>query len=370
MEAAAKKQDKFTYADYMTWDDSERWEIINGVAYNMSPAPNTKHQSINPGDALRELFNKYSPCLILIDEWMAYARQLYVDSTVPSGTFDTHFTFAQTLSESVKAADRALLVVSIPASDNEIGGEGGKAFFVRLKNAIGRVESPWRPASPEEGFEIVRRRLFEPVLDNQAYVDRDTVVKAFSDLYRTQPQEFPAQCREGDYERRLKAACPIHPELFDRLFNDWSSLDKFQRTRGVLRLMASVIHSLWERQDKSLLILPASIPVDDSAVQFELTRYLEDHWAPVIERDIDGPNSLPLKLDRENPNLGRSSACRRVARTLFLGSAPTIRAANRGLEERNVKLGCIQQPGEGAATFGDGFRRLTDKATFLYLDGN
>src|SRR3990172_8599511 len=138
MEAAVKKQDKFTYADYMTWDDSERWEIINGVAYNMSPAPNTKHQSINPGDALRELFNKYSPCLILIDEWMAYARQLYVDSTVPSGTFDTHFTFAQTLSESVKAADKALLVVSIPASDNEIGGEGGKAFFVRLKKAIGR----------------------------------------------------------------------------------------------------------------------------------------------------------------------------------------------------------------------------------------
>ena len=30
-------------------------------------------------------------------------------------------------------------------------------------------------------------------------------------------------------------ACPIHPEMFDRLYNDWSTLDKFQRTRGVLR---------------------------------------------------------------------------------------------------------------------------------------
>lgn len=52
--------------------------------------------------------------------------------------------------------------------------------------------------------------------------------------------------REGSYKRRLENAYPIHPELFDRLYNDWSTLDKFQRTRGVLRLMAKVIHSLWE----------------------------------------------------------------------------------------------------------------------------
>jgi predicted AAA+ superfamily ATPase len=58
-------------------------------------------------------------------------------------------------------------------------------------------------------------------------------------------------------------AYPIHPELFDRLYNDWSTLDKFQRTRGVLRLMAAVIHSLWERQDGNLLIMPANVPVDD-----------------------------------------------------------------------------------------------------------
>jgi len=158
------------------------------------------------------------------------------------------------------------------------------------------------------------------------------------------------------------------PELFDRLYNDWSTLDKFQRTRGVLRLMAAVIHSLWERQDASLLILPANVPVDDSAVQFELTRYMDDPWVPVIEKDVDGAHSLPLGLDRENPNLGRYSACRRVARTIYLGSAPTQRAANRGIEDRQVKLGCVQ-PGESVATFGDALRRLTDRATYLYVDG-
>src|SRR6185295_359052 len=141
------------------------------------------------------------------------------------------------------------------------------------------------------------------------------------DLYRSQPAEFPSECREGAYERRLTAAYPIHPELFDRLYIDWSSLDKFQRTRGVLRLMAAVIHMLWERQDGSLLIMPASIPIDSHSVQSELAQYLEDPWVPVIEKDVDGPNSLPLNLDRSNPNLGRYSACRRVARTLYIGSA-------------------------------------------------
>src|SRR5262249_21095801 len=129
-----------------------------------------------------------------------------------------------------------------------------------------------------------------------------------------------------------------------------------------------VIHSLWERQDSNLLIMPGTIPVDDALVQFELTRYLEDNWVPVIEKDVDGANSLPLALDRDNPNLGRYSACRRVARTIYLGSAPTQRAAHRGLEDRQVKLGCVQ-PGETVPTFGDALRRLTDRATYLYLDG-
>src|SRR5204863_2142997 len=71
---------------------------------------------------------------------------------------------------------------------------------------------------------------------------------------------------------------------------------------------------------------------------------------------------------RDNPNLGRYSAARRVARTIYMGSAPTMRAAHRGIEDRQVKLGCVQ-PGEAVATFGDALRRLTDSATYLYVDG-
>jgi predicted AAA+ superfamily ATPase len=336
-------------------------------------------RATNPGDRLRDLFNDYGPCLILIDEWVAYARQLHDQGDLPAGDFETQFTFAQALTEAARAARNCLLVVSLPASDTavsphsqaddvEVGGVRGREALDRLRNVVGRVESSWRPASAEEGFEIVRRRLFEPLITSEQYKQRDVVARAFFDLYRTQHQEFPPECRDGEYEKRLKAAYPIHPEIFDRLYADWSTLVKFQRTRGVLRLMAAVIHGLWEKGDRNPLILPSMIPIDDPRVQFELTRYLSDNWVPVIAKDVDGPNSLPLRIDGEVPNLGKHHACRRVARTIYLGSAPTATAAHRGLEDRQVKLGCVM-PGEPTAVFADAQRRLAAAATYLYQDG-
>ena len=318
------------------------------------------------------------PCLILIDEWVAYARQLHDQSDLPAGSFETQFTFAQVLTESAKLAKNCLLVISLPASDTS----GPLAQRMTWKWAARAGARRWTGCamwsggwSPPGGRPAPRRasrscgggcssRLSDPA----QFKDRDVVARAFAELYRTQQAEFPPECREADYEKRIKAAYPIHPEIFDRLYTDWSTLVKFQRTRGVLRLMAAVIHSLWEKGDRNPLILPANIAIDDPRVQSELTRYLSDNWVPVIEKDVDGPNSLPLKLDSELPNLGKFSACRRVARTIYLGSAPTTAAAHRGIEDRRVKLGCVM-PGESPAVFGDALRRLAGAATYLYQDG-
>ena len=355
------------------------WQLGGKKAFARLAADDEKATS--PGDVLRELFNEYGPCLILIDEWVAYARQLHDQSDLPAGGFETQFTFAQVLTESAKLAKNCLLVISLPASDTsgsphaqaedvEVGGQRGREALDRLRNVVGRVESSWRPASAEEGFEIVRRRLFEPLSDPAQFKDRDVVARAFADFYRTQQAEFPIECRDADYEKRIKAAYPIHPEIFDRLYTDWSTLVKFQRTRGVLRLMAAVIHSLWDKGDRNPLILPANISIDDPRVQFELTRYLSDNWVPVIEKDVDGPNSLPLRIDGELAGtLGKYAACRRVARAVYLGSAPITQAAHRGLEDRRVKLGCVM-PGESPMVFNDALRRLADSATYLYRDGS
>ena len=353
------------------------WQLGGRAAFDK--VRQDDERATNPGDTLRELMNEYGPCLILIDEWVAYARQLHDAADLPAGSFETHFSFAQTLTESARAANHCLLVISLPSSDTatsphaqgedeEVGGLRGRAALSRLKNVIGRVESSWTPASTEEGFEIVRRRLFEPLSEREQFTARDNVSRTFADFYRAQQQEFPTECRDADYERRLRAAYPIHPEVFDRLYTDWSALVKFQRTRGVLRLMAAVIHSLWDRGDRNPLIMPAHIPIDDPHVRNELTRYLSDNWTPIIEADVDGPNALPQRIDGEVANLGKFFATRRVARTVYLGSAPTTSVANRGIEDRRIKLGCAM-PGETPAIFGDALRRLSTQATFLYQDG-
>jgi hypothetical protein len=323
---------------------------------------------ISPGtEKLTALFEDYGPVLVLVDEWIAYARQLYGKSGLPSGSFDANMTFAQTLTEAAKAARNALVVASIPASDTEIGGEGGRAALERIQNVFGRLESVWKPASAPESFEIVRRRLFQPITD---FTARDAVCRSFAEFYQANRAEFPSECREAQYEARMRSAYPIHPEFFDRLYEDWSTLDRFQRTRGVLRLMAAIIHELWERQDGALLILPGTLPIDSTAVRFELTHYLPEGWGAVLDKDVDGTNSHPLNLDRANPNLGRFSASRRVARTIFVGSAPSSSLQKvRGVEEVRIKLGCVQ-PGEAPAVFGDALRRLSEELTYLYSDAS
>lgn len=333
----------------------------------------------NPGDKLRTLFQQYSPCLVLIDEWVAYARELYGRDDLDAGSFDTQFGFAQALTEAARSVDGVLLVVSIPASESadgssgdpvvsdlEVGGVGGREALKKLTNVVSRQAEHWQPAKGDESFEIVRRRMFQP-LDPSLEAERDEIAETFGELYRRQRSEFPAECAEHRYVERIKAAYPVHPEVFDRLYREWSTVERFQRTRGVLRLMAAVIHSLWVSDDQSPLILPCSIPLDDPLVNSELTSKLDDHWRPVIDADVDGPTSRPAQIDRDVPNLGRVHATRRVARTIFLGAAPTLRSANRGLEVERVRLGsCF--PNDAVALFGDALNRLSDQAPHLYVD--
>jgi hypothetical protein len=303
-------------------------------------------QRVAPGaQDLAALFTAHAPCLILVDEWVAYARNLVSNATLPAGTFDSQVSFAQALTEAVKQVPNALLLISVPQSVNEIGGSDGEKAVDSLKNVVTRIVYQWRPATGNEGFEIVRRRLFEPITTKEAGAARDAVVRSFTDLYSQNPSEFPAETREAGYRDLLISAYPIHPELFKRLYDDWSTLDRFQRTRGVLRLLALTIEGLWNGNSKDLLIMPSSIPLDDNDVKNQLVRFLDNQWEPIISQDVDGPQSTPTRLDTENPNFGRVSACKRVARSLYIGTAPDADAVRKGIGDQRVKLACVM-PGE------------------------
>ncbi|GAB2445512.1 Swt1 family HEPN domain-containing protein [Streptosporangium sandarakinum] len=353
------------------------WQLGGREAYEIVRESDQAHT--NPGDALRRLLAAYSPCLVLIDEWVAYARQLYGREDLEAGTFDTQFTFAQTITEAAKAVPGALLVVSIPASSHkeaeegimgsalEVGGVNGQAALDRLQNVIRRVAQQWQPARAHESFEIVRRRLFEEP-SAAAKAEIAAIAKQFWKFYNDHKGEFPRECSEVAYEKRIIDAYPIHPELFDRLYEDWSTLDRFQRTRGVLRLMSMVIQRLWQSQDAGPLIMPGSLPLNDPKVVGELAQYLQDNWKAVLETDVDSETATPVQIDGERTVFGKRALTRRLARTLFFGSAPTLTRPHKGIEQQNIRLG-VALPGDVVGNFGSALHVLTDRATFLYVDG-
>ena len=229
---------------------------------------------IAPGsDILGKLFARFSPCLILIDEWVNYLRQIYHVKGLPSGSFDANLSFVQALTEAVKDAPRTLLVATLPQSEIEVGGDGGQEALERLKQTFSRLHSSWLPASKEESYEIVRRRLFSDIPGDKMH-HRDNIIKQFQKLYRENTGSFPHGVDGTDYKSKLEISYPIHPELFDQLYETWSSIDTFQRTRGILRLMAQVVHELWIGDDPSVLIMPGSLPLSSQRVEPEADEIL------------------------------------------------------------------------------------------------
>ncbi len=232
-----------------------------------------------------------------------------------------------------------------------------------LEKYFARVESVWKPVNTEESFKIVRRRLFEVIGDEPK---RRLVCQSFAKMYQTQSKDFPEDTHNARYLERLENSYPIHPEIFDRLYEDWSTLEKFQRTRGVLQYMAIVIHRLWNSENKDLLIMPGSLPLFDGNVRTKSIHYLPQGWEPILEKEIDGEQAEASEIDGKETRFGALQSARRVTRTIFLGSAPSVDAQQaRGIHYRRVYLGAVQ-PEQTIGIFEDVLKRLRDRLHYLY----
>ena len=326
-------------------------------------------KSIAPGtETLVQFFNTIGPCVILMDEFIAYARNLYGadDRRLPAGTFENVLSFMQQLTEAMKRTENCMLIASLPESNRELGGEGGQIALERVEHVFGRVNTIWRAATNEEGFEIVKRRLFQEYNERLA----EPIVDAFMAYYQGDSDKFPIECHDHAYRKRMLACYPIHPQVFDRLYSDWSTLANFQRTRGVLRFMATVIHNLWEANDADPLIMPGSIDFSDSRVSEEIFQYLDPAWNAIVDNDVDGDNSTPANIDKNSGRYSGPRAARRLSRAIFLGSAPSQRGeASRGLETADIRLGAAM-PGVEVTVYDDALGKMRDELSYLYTTGN
>lgn len=324
----------------------------------------------SPGkDVLCTLLSRFAPCVVLLDEPVVYIRQFVESQPLSGGTYDSNLSFIQSLTEAAKLVPNAVVLASLPESNSQAGGPRGVAALQALEAVFNRVQALWKTVAPEEAFEIVRRRLFESISDPKA---RDLVCRAFADAYLAEGAKVPQETQESRYFDRMVQSYPIHPEVFTQLYEEWTTIEGFQRTRGVLKLMAKVIYRLWQDNNKDLMILPGSLPLYDSSARNELIYYLGPGWDPVMDRDIDGERAETTVLEAKETRFGSVQAARRVARTVFLGSAPssvTTKPGIRGLDRARVLLGCLQ-PGQTSSLYSDALNRLADQLHYLNSSGD
>lgn len=340
------------------------WQLLGAEGLEM--LQESHEMGTSPGKGiLIELLSRAAPCVVLIDELTAYLRQFELGKSYKAGTFDSNLSFIQALTEAMKAVPNALLLASLPESNLEVGGDMGQRALNSLEKYFARVESVWKPVASTEAFEIVRRRLFAHAGER---AEVEGISRQFHDFYRANSNKFPLETQSNVYFERLCQSYPIHPEIFDRLYEDWSTLDKFQRTRGVLQYMALVIHRLWNDNNQDALIMPGSLPLDDSTVRNKSIHYLPQGWEPVLEKEVDGARSEPARLDGTDTRFGSVQAARRAMRTIFLGSAPAVsHQAVCGISLEHILLGCAQ-PGQTVGIFEDVLKRLRDCSHYLYAE--
>ena len=329
----------------MAWQlgGQEGYEIVGEAA----------RRGTAPAGQLDELFQYVGPCVILIDELVAYVRNA-------GDAQDNIYTFVQNLTQAARRNRRVSLVITLPEHAIEAGGERGIEALNTLDNILGRIEATWEPLEINEAFEVVRRRLFGGIIDE---AERDRTCETFSTMYSRNRADYPQGVGEQRYLQRMKDCYPIHPEIFDRLYSDWSSIARFQRTRGVLRMMATCISRLHRREDTSPMIMPANLTLNDPALANEFVRLLDGNWTTVLT-EVDSDGSRTDDIDGRNRRFADvGGAARRISRTVFLGSAPT--GSVRGVDMRQIRLGTVQ-PGHGAAVYNEAIGRMAEDLYYFY----
>lgn len=350
------------------------WQIGGEEAYKMIEESDINRTS--PGkELLVSIFTKYGPCVLLIDELVRYICQLWGNDNLPAGTFNANLSFIQALTESCKIIPNCIMLASLPNSESELGETGAKETLEMLEKFFGRVQAIWKPVATEESFEIVRRRLFKEIIDERAKKD---VCRAFYDMYIAEGNKMPSETQESVYLERLERAYPIHPQLFDTLYEEWATLEKFQKTRGTLKLLSTIIYALWKQENRDFLIMNASIPISDGKISTEMCSVLNGNgWEQVINRDIDGEFSETPKIDLEDTRIGSIQCAKKVARTIFIKTAPIPSDGNTAGDKRSSKgvsfdyilLGSLQ-PGQNSSLYVDALSKLSDRLHYLSVSGS
>lgn len=317
---------------------------LGGKALYERVRANDESQRV-PQGLFFQILQAASPCLILLDELADYCVGAAAVPVGGTSLADQTVSFIQQLTEAVQQVPGAVVIATLPASKYEVAqSEKGQEAFVTLEKRFQRLGADVKPVADEEIYDVVRARLFESIAPESEPDYPKKVAQVYQGMYAAHAGEVPSEAARNTYREQLQRAYPFHPLLIDALYTRWGSHPDFQRTRGVLRLLASIVGDLWKRRQGSTetqhLIQPCHIRWSVDALQAALTRLWGPPYQSVAAADVIGDRSNAGIFDEERGGDYRSEAIGQgLASVILLGSFGG-QGGRSGFSSKDLKLAC------------------------------
>ncbi len=304
-------------------------------------------QLISPAGLFKQVLEKCKPALILIDELADYCVKASARTVGNSTLADQTISFMQELTEAISGTNNCVAIITLPASPQEVGNTAqAHQILSALENRVRRVGSDTKPVTDEEIYEVIRRRLFEDIGDAAQI---EAVASKYMQTFQENWMEMPSHATKSDYKEKIRKSYPFHPELIDVFRIRWASHHSFQRTRGVLRLLASIVSDLWKRQDS---LIGANLLIDAGDVNFanidalsgQVKTLFGNGFDAVITADVSGSASNAFKIDENKNDYGKYDLAKGIGAVILLNSFGAD-GANRGVSVKDIKLNLLEPEG-------------------------
>lgn len=306
---------------------------IGGIeAYNR--IKENDENRIAPGkNDLHDILVDKAPFVILFDEVLGYVNRAHGDQVGETSLATQTLNFFKQLTETVAGIENGLFIVTLPSSKLEDFSEPEQRDLSQLDKIFGRLVDIQTPVQNEEVYSIIRRRLFETVGNDSEVRD---VIDKYIQKYQELKKELPGKVREAEYRKTMERAYPFHPDVIDILHEKWGTYSSFQRTRGVLRLLASVVEDLYEQETNIDLILPGDINLDNQAIKEEFLKHIGAEHESIISSDLANNGKAKSQiLDKDNKDW--KHLAEQISTGIFLHSF-TADQPERGTDISYIKL--------------------------------
>jgi predicted AAA+ superfamily ATPase len=326
-------------------------------------------QLISPAGLFKKVLEKAKPALILIDELADYCVKASARKAGNSTLADQTISFMQELTQAIAETNNCVAIITLPLSVNEVAGDSALALQIlsALESRVQRIGADTKPVADEEIYEVIRRRLFEDIGDA---ANIEAVASKYMQTFQENWMEMPAHSTKSEYKEKIKKSYPFHPELIDVFRVRWASNHDFQRTRGVLRLLAAIISDLWKRQNS---LTGANLLIDTGDVNFanldalsgQLKRLYGNGFDAVITADVSGSTSNAFKIDDNKPECRKHCLAQGISSVILMNSFGTD-GANRGVSVKDIKLNLLEPEGFNHNSINGALDELENAGHYLY----